>query len=94
MHVPARGVTLRRARCTGVVPVSRPLDRIERWIARFAGSLRPAWPSSTPTPAPTPACRARLAGIRARLGIHLPILDLAGLDRDAAERVMTELAGA
>ena len=43
---------------------------------------------------PASHCRARLAEIRARLGIDLPILDLAGLDRAAAERVMTELAGA
>src|SRR5690606_5283964 len=43
---------------------------------------------------PVPACRARLAEIRSRLGIDLPILDLSGLDRAAAERVMTDLAGA
>jgi hypothetical protein len=43
---------------------------------------------------PVPECRARLALIRAELGIDLPILDLSGLDRATAERVMTELAGA
>ncbi len=41
-----------------------------------------------------PECRARLAAIRRELAIDLPVLDLSGLDRDAAERVMTELAGA
>jgi len=41
-----------------------------------------------------PECRERLAAIRSELGIDLPVLDLSGLDRDAAERVMTELAGA
>jgi len=40
------------------------------------------------------ACRARVAAIRRELDIDLPVLDLSGLTRDAAERVMTELAGA
>lgn len=43
---------------------------------------------------PAGECRARLAGIRARLGVDLPLLDLSGLDRPTAERVMAELAGA
>jgi alkanesulfonate monooxygenase SsuD/methylene tetrahydromethanopterin reductase-like flavin-dependent oxidoreductase (luciferase family) len=43
---------------------------------------------------PVPECRARLAWARSRLGIDLPLLDLAGLDRTTAERVMTDLAGA
>lgn len=43
---------------------------------------------------PVAECRARLAWIRARLGIDLPLLDLSGLDRATAERVMAELAGA
>lgn len=43
---------------------------------------------------PVPECRARLAAIRSRLGIDLPLLDLSGLDRSMAERVMTEMAGA
>jgi hypothetical protein len=43
---------------------------------------------------PVPDCRARLAAIRSRLGIDLPLLDLSGLDRSMAERVMTEMAGA
>lgn len=43
---------------------------------------------------PVAACRARLAEIRTRLGIDLPLLDLSGLDRDAAERVMEAMAGA
>lgn len=41
-----------------------------------------------------PECRARVVAIRRELGIDLPVLDLSGLERDAAERVMTELAGA
>lgn len=40
------------------------------------------------------ACRERLAWIRERLGIDLPLLDLSGLDRATAERVMSDLAGA
>lgn len=43
---------------------------------------------------PVADCRTRLARIRTRLGIDLPLLDLAGLDRPTAERVMTDLAGA
>jgi hypothetical protein len=43
---------------------------------------------------PVAECRARLAWIRSRLAIDLPLLDLSGLDRDAAERVMIEMAGA
>lgn len=43
---------------------------------------------------PVPDCRSRLAWIRSRLGIDLPLLDLSGLDRATAERVMTEMAGA
>jgi alkanesulfonate monooxygenase SsuD/methylene tetrahydromethanopterin reductase-like flavin-dependent oxidoreductase (luciferase family) len=43
---------------------------------------------------PIPECRARIAAIRRELHIDLPILDLSGLDRAEAERVMTELAGA
>lgn len=43
---------------------------------------------------PAGECRTRLAAIRTRLAIDLPLLDLSGLDRAAAERVMTELAGA
>jgi alkanesulfonate monooxygenase SsuD/methylene tetrahydromethanopterin reductase-like flavin-dependent oxidoreductase (luciferase family) len=43
---------------------------------------------------PVPECRTRLAWIRSRLGIDLPLLDLSGLDRPTAERVMTEMAGA
>ena len=60
------------------------------------------WFSDVPDPelreavlaGPVAECRARLAWIRARLGIDLPLLDLSGLDRTTAERVMTELAGA
>jgi len=43
---------------------------------------------------PVGDCRLRLAGIRSRLGIDLPVLDLSGLERPAAERVMAEMAGA
>jgi len=43
---------------------------------------------------PVRECRARLAWIRSRLGVELPLLDLSGLDRATAERVMTEMAGA
>ena len=43
---------------------------------------------------PVPECRRRIAEIRRDLGIDLPVLDLSGLDRDAAERVMSEMAGA
>jgi alkanesulfonate monooxygenase SsuD/methylene tetrahydromethanopterin reductase-like flavin-dependent oxidoreductase (luciferase family) len=43
---------------------------------------------------PVPERRLRIAQIRRELGIDLPVLDLAGLDRDAAERVMSEMAGA
>jgi alkanesulfonate monooxygenase SsuD/methylene tetrahydromethanopterin reductase-like flavin-dependent oxidoreductase (luciferase family) len=42
---------------------------------------------------PAGSCRRRLGEIRTDLGIDLPVLDLAGLDRAGAERVMEELAG-
>jgi alkanesulfonate monooxygenase SsuD/methylene tetrahydromethanopterin reductase-like flavin-dependent oxidoreductase (luciferase family) len=43
---------------------------------------------------PVGECRVRLAAIRTRLAIDLPVLDLSGLDRPTAERVMAEMAGA
>lgn len=43
---------------------------------------------------PEGECRERLAAIRSRLGIDLPVLDLSGLDRPATERVMERFAGA
>jgi len=43
---------------------------------------------------PAGVCRQRVAEIRGQLGIDLPVLDLTGLDRAGAERVMESLAGA
>jgi alkanesulfonate monooxygenase SsuD/methylene tetrahydromethanopterin reductase-like flavin-dependent oxidoreductase (luciferase family) len=43
---------------------------------------------------PAGQCRERLNAIRGQLGIDLPVLDLTGLDRAGAERVMENLAGA
>ena len=43
---------------------------------------------------PAEVCRERIATVRSRLRIDLPVLDLAGLDRAGAERVMESLAGA
>lgn len=43
---------------------------------------------------PAGDCRTRLAAIRRGLRIDLPVLDLAGLSRPEAERVMADMAGA
>jgi len=43
---------------------------------------------------PAGSCRRRIDEIRRSFGVDLPVLDLAGLDRAAAERVMESLAGA
>jgi alkanesulfonate monooxygenase SsuD/methylene tetrahydromethanopterin reductase-like flavin-dependent oxidoreductase (luciferase family) len=42
---------------------------------------------------PVARCRARIAELRTRLGLDLPVLDLAGLDRGAALAAMEALAG-
>lgn len=64
-----------------------------RWNPWFSG-ISDAELREAIVAGPVPECRARIAAIRRELGIDLPILDLSGLDRAAAERVMTELAGA
>jgi hypothetical protein len=43
---------------------------------------------------PVGDCRRRIEEIRGAFGVDLPVLDLAGLDRPGAERVMEALAGA
>jgi alkanesulfonate monooxygenase SsuD/methylene tetrahydromethanopterin reductase-like flavin-dependent oxidoreductase (luciferase family) len=43
---------------------------------------------------PVGACRVRVAEIRGELGIDLPVLDLAGLPRDAAVEALDAMAGA
>ena len=42
---------------------------------------------------PVGSCRERIGAIRSELGVDLPILDLAGLERADAARVMEQLAG-
>jgi hypothetical protein len=43
---------------------------------------------------PVGSCRDRIGSIRRELGVDLPVLDLAGLDRAAAAAAMEQLAGA
>lgn len=43
---------------------------------------------------PASRCRDRIASIREDLGVDLPVLDLAGLPRDASERALEALANA
>lgn len=64
-----------------------------RWNPWFAGIPDRELPEAI-LAGSVPECGARIAAIRRDLGIDLPVLDLSGLDRDAAERVMTQLAGA
>lgn len=79
-------------------PGADPLDpavraAFRRWNPWFGGIPDAELPEAI-LAGPAPACRTRLATIRQELGIDLPVLDLSGLDCAAAERVMTELAGA
>jgi len=74
----------------GAAPVHAGFRRWNPWFSGISDAeLREAIVAG-----PVPKCRARIAAIRRELGIDLPVLDLSGLDRAAAERVMTELAGA
>ncbi|MDJ0864806.1 MAG: LLM class flavin-dependent oxidoreductase [Myxococcota bacterium] len=43
---------------------------------------------------PAGECRQRIGEMRTRLGIDLPVIDLSGLDRKAAEQALEALAGA
>jgi alkanesulfonate monooxygenase SsuD/methylene tetrahydromethanopterin reductase-like flavin-dependent oxidoreductase (luciferase family) len=72
-----------------------PSLRVEfrRWNPWFA-RLPDAEVDAATVAGPVGDCRSRIAWIRRELAVDLPILDLAGLDREASEDVLHALAGA
>jgi alkanesulfonate monooxygenase SsuD/methylene tetrahydromethanopterin reductase-like flavin-dependent oxidoreductase (luciferase family) len=75
------------------LPEAQVRAAYRRWNPWFAdlpeAELREAIVSG-----PAGDCRRRIGEIRRSFGVDLPVVDLAGLDRPAAERVMESLAGA
>lgn len=72
-----------------------PALRVEhrRWNPWFR-SLSDAELEAAVVAGPVGQCRARIAALRDELGIDLPVLDLSGLGREAAEAALELLAGA
>jgi alkanesulfonate monooxygenase SsuD/methylene tetrahydromethanopterin reductase-like flavin-dependent oxidoreductase (luciferase family) len=70
--------------------VQTAFRRYHPWFADVHDSELP----SAVLAGPGGDCRRRLAEIRRHLRIDLPVLDLSGLDRATADRVMTAMAGA
>jgi alkanesulfonate monooxygenase SsuD/methylene tetrahydromethanopterin reductase-like flavin-dependent oxidoreductase (luciferase family) len=68
-------------------------DAFRRWHPWFR-SLTDDEIAEAAIAGPVGRCRDRIAELRTRLGLDLPVLDLAGLDRASAESAMDQLAGA
>lgn len=68
-------------------------DEQRRWNPWFR-TIPDAELSEAIVAGPAGICRARIAAIRDDLGIDLPVLDLSGLGREAAEAALELLAGA
>jgi alkanesulfonate monooxygenase SsuD/methylene tetrahydromethanopterin reductase-like flavin-dependent oxidoreductase (luciferase family) len=69
------------------------LREFRRWNPWFPDVTEGELPEAV-VAGPAGDCRDRLQAIRRELGVDLPVLDLSGLDRAAALRVMETLAGA
>lgn len=68
-------------------------DAFRRWHPWFR-DLPDAQIPDAVIAGPVGPCRERIAGLRSRLGLDLPVLDVAGLDLAAATEALEALAGA